>query len=57
VATLHTLGRPADGRLFMIAAFPEGDVARRYRRKAAVAFTGFALGVYALAWLLQQAFG
>ena len=41
----------------MIAAFPEGDVARRYRRKAAGAFTGFALGVYALAWLLQQAFG
>lgn len=56
-ATLHTLGRPVDGRLFMIAAFPEGDVARRYRRKAAVAFTAFALGVYALAWLLQQAFG
>ena len=56
-ATLHTVGKPADGRLFMIAAFPEGDVAKRYRRKAVVAFTGFAIGVYALAWLLQQAFG
>lgn len=56
-AALHTVGKPADGRLFMIAAFPEGDVAKRYRRKAVVAFTGFAIGVYALAWLLQQAVG
>ena len=41
----------------MIAAFPEGDVARRYRRKAMLAFAGFAAAVYALAWLLQQALG
>jgi len=54
---VHVITQPGDGRLFMIAAFPEGDVARRYRRKAMLAFAGFAAAVYALAWLLQQALG
>ena len=30
-------------------------LARRYRRRALLAFAGFAAAVYALAWLLQEA--
>jgi hypothetical protein len=56
VPAAHVLCRPDDGRLFLIAAFPPGDLARRYRRRAAFAFGGFVGGVYALAWLLQRAF-
>jgi hypothetical protein len=43
--------------MFLIAAFPEGDVARRYRRRAVIAFCGFAAAVFALGWLLQGVFG
>jgi hypothetical protein len=52
----NVLGRPQDGHLFMIAALPQADVARRYRRRAAAAFVGFTAAVYALGWLLQGAF-
>lgn len=53
----HLLCRPAGERLFLLAAIPPGDLARRYRRRAALAFAGFVAGVYALGWLLQQTFG
>jgi hypothetical protein len=55
--TLHVVGRPEAGRLFLIAAFPEGAIARRYRRRAVVAFVGFVAATYALGWLLQGVFG
>jgi hypothetical protein len=51
------LSRPADGRLFLLAALPPGDLARRYRRRALWAFLAFLVGVYALGWLLQGVFG
>jgi hypothetical protein len=38
---LHVLSRPGAGQLFLIAAFPEGDIAKRYRRRAIAAFIGF----------------
>jgi len=55
--SLHVLGRPDAGRLFLIAAFPEGAIARRYRRRAIAAFIGFVAATYALGWLLQGVFG
>lgn len=55
--SLHVVGRPEAGRLFLIAAFPEGAIARRYRRRAIVAFAGFVAATYALGWLLQGVFG
>ncbi len=54
---LHVLGPPDGGRLFLIAAFPEGALARRYRRRALLAFSGFVVATYALGWLLQGVFG
>jgi len=54
---LHVLGQPGGGRLFLIAAFPERELARRYRRRAAFAFAGFAAAVWALGWLLQGVLG
>jgi E3 Ubiquitin ligase len=53
----HLLCRPAGDRLFLLAAIPPGDLAGRYRRRAALAFAGFVAGVYALGWLLQEGFG
>jgi len=55
-AALHVLGRPDDGALFLIAALPGEALARRYRRRALLAFIGFAAAVYAFAWLLQEFF-
>jgi hypothetical protein len=54
---LHVLGRPDARQLFLIAAYPEKDLARRYRRRALLAFAGFAVAVYALGWLLQGVLG
>jgi hypothetical protein len=54
---LHVLDHPDGGQLFLIAAFPEGAVAGRYRRRAILAFTGFVIAAIALGWLLQGAFG
>ena len=54
---LHVLGRPDGGRLFLIAALPEGEIARKYRRRALLAFVGFVAATYALGWLLQGVFG
>lgn len=54
---LHVLGRPDGGQLFLIAAFPEGAVARRYRRRAMLAFAGFVAATSALGWLLQGMLG
>jgi hypothetical protein len=46
-----------DGQLYLLAALPPGDLARRYRRKAAWSFVAFVAAVYALGWLIQEAFG
>lgn len=54
---LHVLGRPDGDRLFLIAALPEGHIARKYRRRALLAFVGFVAATYALGWLLQGVFG
>ncbi len=56
-SALHVLRRPASGQLFLVAAFPEGDIAKRYRRRAILAFVGFVAATYALGWLLQGVFG
>jgi hypothetical protein len=53
----HVLCRPDDDRLFLLAALPPGDLAGRYRRRAALSFIGFVAAVYALGWLLQGTFG
>jgi hypothetical protein len=53
---LHVLCKP-DGQLYLLAALPPGDLARRYRRKAAWSFVAFVAAVYALGWLIQEAFG
>jgi len=55
--SLHVVGRPDAGQLFLVAAFPEGAIARKYRRRAIVAFAGFVAATYALGWLLQGVFG
>jgi len=54
---LNVLRRPDGSQLFLIAAFPEGDIARRYRRNAIIAFVGFVVAVYALGKLLQGVLG
>jgi hypothetical protein len=56
-AARHVLGRPAAGRLFVIAAVEQGALAKRFRRRALLAFLGFAAAVYALGWLLQGVLG
>jgi len=53
----HVLGRPAPGGLFVIAAVEQGALAKRVRRRALLAFLGFAAAVYALGWLLQGVLG
>jgi E3 Ubiquitin ligase len=54
---LHVVVRPDGRQLFLIASYPEQELARRFRRRAIVAFVGFAAATYALAWLLQGVFG
>jgi len=54
--TLHALCKP-EGRLFLLAALPPGDLVKRYRRRAFWSFLGFMLAVYALGWLIQDTFG
>lgn len=49
----QVLGRPDDGQLFLLATFRGADLARRFRRRAWLAFAGFGAAVYALGWLLQ----
>jgi len=50
---LHVLGPPDGDQLFLLATFAAADVARRYRRRALIAFVGFVAAVYALGWLVQ----
>jgi hypothetical protein len=52
----HVLSRPANGQLFLLAALPPADLAGRYRKRAALAFVGFLVGVYVVGWLLQGVF-
>lgn len=53
VAARHLLGPPGGGRLYLLATFRAADVARRFRRRALLAFAGFLAAVYALGWLVQ----
>lgn len=55
-ATLHVLCKP-EGQLFLLASLPPGDLVKRYRRRALWALVGFVAAVYALGWLIQDAFG
>jgi hypothetical protein len=55
-ATLHVLCKP-DDQLFLLASLAPGDLVKRYRRRALWAFVGFVVAVYALGWLVQDAFG
>jgi len=50
---LHVLARPDNGQLYLLASFKAAHVARRYRRRAYLAFAGFFAAVYALGWLMQ----
>jgi E3 Ubiquitin ligase len=54
IRALHVLGRPDGGRLYLLATFKAAAVAHRYRRRALLAFAGFAAAVYALGWLVQN---
>ena len=45
---------PAAG---MDSGNPERELARRFRRRALLAFAGFGVATYALGWLLQGVFG
>jgi hypothetical protein len=56
-AAVHVVSRPEGRQLFLIAAYPEQELARRFRRRALLAFAGFGLATYALGWLLQGVFG
>jgi hypothetical protein len=57
VDVLNVLARPDEQQLFLLAALPPADLARRYRRRAFMAFAGFVAAVFALGWLLQGTFG
>lgn len=51
---LHVVNHPDSGQLFLIAAFPEENVAKRFKRRAMLAFAGFVMATFALGWLLQE---
>jgi hypothetical protein len=53
-AARHVLCKPDGDQLYLLAAVPPADLARRYRRQAVLWFVGFVAAVYALGWLLQQ---
>jgi hypothetical protein len=57
IEQVHAVGATGDGQLYLIAAFPEGELAQRYRRRALLAFVGFVAATAALGWLLQGALG
>jgi len=54
---VHTISRPDSRQLFLIAAYPEKELAKRFRRRALAALVGFSVATYALGWLLQGVFG
>jgi len=56
-AAVHTISRPDSRQLFLIAAYPEKELAKRFRRRALIAFVGFGVATYALGWLLQGVSG
>jgi len=57
VEPVHTVAHPADDQIFLIASFPEGQLASRFRKRALVAFLGFVTATIALGWLLQRTLG
>ena len=56
-AAVHVISRPESRQLFLIAAYPEKELAKRFRRRALIAFVGFGVATYALGWLLQGVSG
>lgn len=56
-AAVHVISRPDSRQLFLIAAYPEKELAKRFRRRALLAFVGFGVATYALGWLLQGVSG
>jgi E3 ubiquitin ligase len=56
VDPVHTVARPDNDQVFLIASFPEGELASRFRKRALFAFAGFVAATIALGWLLQHAF-
>ena len=56
-AAVHAISRPDSRQLFLIAAYPEKELAKRFRRRALIAFVGFGVATYALGWLLQGVSG
>ena len=56
-AAVHVISRPDSRQLFLIAAYPEKELAKRFRRRALIAFVGFGVATYALGWLLQGVSG
>jgi len=54
-APVSVVGKPADDRLFLITALAEGELARRYRRRAFLALAGLLAAASAGGWLLQHA--
>lgn len=53
--SLHVVAAPGDGQLYLLAAVPPAELAKRHRRRALVAFVGFVAAVYAFGWMLQMA--
>jgi hypothetical protein len=56
-SAVHVVSRPDGGELYLLAAVPGKTLARRYRRRALLAFLGFVAATYALGWLLQSIVG
>lgn len=56
-AAVHVVSRPESRQLYLIAAYPEQELATRFRRRALLAFMLFGLATCALGWLLQGVFG
>ena len=52
---LHVVCKP-EAQLFLLAALDPQQLVGRYRRRALWSFLGFLVAVYALGWLVQDAF-
>ena len=50
----HVLAEPADGRAYLLAAYDEESLARRFRRQALLSIGFFVAASAALAWMLTR---
>lgn len=55
-ASLHTLTKPSDGRLFLLSNLAEFGLLKRYRWRLRIGFTGFLLLAAAIAVMLSARF-